>query len=119
MNLSDLHPTLKQALGFFEAFRRMGFTPDEIYAAYGSLGQKGRVQIILKAQDRIFSCDAGLVDYREDEFKKRWEEASHLWNNATQEETKIVWDASYARKNATQLIMAMSGRGFVIKNNLN
>jgi len=120
VKLAEVHPVLKQALGFFETFRKMGFTPDEIFVAYDRMGQAGRVQVVLKAQDKTFSCDAGLVTFDGDRFKELWAEASEVWNGqASDEEREQLWNESWVRKNATNFILALAARGFNFNKNLN
>lgn len=113
MTLAALHPVLREALGFHEAFRRMGFIPDDIHVSYGKLGEQGRIQVVLLAQCRKFSCDAGVVDFDEESFKDKWQEATRLWNeDAAEDERKVLWDSCYAHRNATGLVSALTVRGF-------
>lgn len=110
--LAHLPQPVKEALGYFEAFRRLGFPADDIYFA---LGPKGQAQTILRSQGLQFACDVGFlpkVYHTEKAAGALWAEASTLWNEAEDAETKAIWESSHARSNAIPFLVALHEKGF-------
>lgn len=113
--LSQLERPYQEALGFFEALRRCGFSNDDIYIACGPIdGGKLRVQTVLRAQGKEFRCDAGILDFNDEErFKNDWKKASDLWNEqADTKEGADLWKSSYAYRYSGSLVSALALRGF-------
>ncbi len=110
--LKHLPQPVKEALGYFEAFRRLGFPADDIYFA---LGPKGQAQTILRSQGLQFACNVGFLPKRyhtEKASAALWTEAGTLWNEAEDAETEAIWEASHARNNAIPFMLALHEKGF-------
>lgn len=73
MKYDKIHPAVREALGIYEGFRKLGFPSDYIFAGLKPLDPKtGVVCIVLKAQGKEFTVDAGLMRATQEEFAEIW-----------------------------------------------
>lgn len=78
MKYDDIHPALRNALGIHEGFRKLNYPSDDIF-----IGQQGGIVfVVLKANGKEFTCEAGPMDQMTNEaFAAIWGEAVRAWNN--------------------------------------
>lgn len=113
MKLDDYPTAIKEGLAYHEAFRRLGFPPDDIYfATYAS----NHVQIQLKSDGKTFRVDLGMFPARfsQEEIGQMWAKAVELWNTADSAEAMSIWNFSHAKNQAVGLLMRMQEKGFRI-----
>lgn len=103
MTLDEIEPHFRELLATYEAYRRIGFTPSEIYAAFdeGKLPMMAIVQgeksFVLQVDAPLEACTRAMVG--------RWQEVAVWWNSvAAPEERDIIWSQSQVRKYITQLL---------------
>lgn len=97
MTLDEVEPHFRELLATYEAYRRIGFTPSEIYAAFdeGKLPMMAIVQgeksFVLQVDAPLEVCTRAMVG--------RWQEVAGWWNSAaTPEERNTIWSQSQVRK---------------------
>lgn len=59
--LDDLHPAYREALCFFEAFRRFGFASDDIYAMFAGTDGHVQLSVVLRTQGAECVAVAGFL----------------------------------------------------------
>lgn len=100
---------LNEALGFFEAFRRIGFSADDLFLGSDSW----QVFLAVQAQGRQFIAICGPYEGPEAELLTRWREKATWWNQtASSEEREALWNRSFARNNAFDLVTGLIRKGF-------
>ena len=114
MKLTDFPPSIQEALCLQEAFRRLGFTSEDLYA----LHQNGSVFVVLQAQGKQFGSrlDHDPQVPTENALVAIWPMAVQMWNQSTEEEISTVWGPFRDSFDATGLLRALIGKGFVINN---
>jgi len=112
-------PALREALAVHEAFRRLGFTADEIFLKlgpmHGSPSVHTHLQVVLRAQDKAFTVDidaaaAGVVD----DVRASWQALVSWWNSpdTPELERKELWTSSQVLKDGAAFCLALLERGF-------
>lgn len=109
MSLDDV---LNEGLGFFEAFRRMGFPAEELFLGLDPF----KVFIVLRSQGKEFVAICGpFVGGDERALYDAWTAKAKWWNgDATHEERSALWDRSFAKNHAFDLATSMMVKGFVL-----
>ena len=113
MGLSKVHPALRELLAVFEAWRKLGFTSDQIYALPEAIAPDAGLvpALVLRAQGRQFIITAP-APFPKAEFVDAWIKAAEAWNKGTDEERDVVWRGSVVYKHAVPLVTAMIAKGF-------
>lgn len=103
------------ALCATEAFRHVGFTPDEIFTfIYLDGANNGAETIgikIVKAPEFVYRvCELWCSD---EEFRKLWIEGVAIWNDPkNKKENQILFENSEVRKNYVDLLLLLQFKGF-------
>lgn len=106
---ADLHPSFRNALALHEGFRRLKFTPDEIFLC----PMDGEIGVTVRRGDRRANFLAGPWNAA-DEIMGPWGAAVSWWNNeATREDRIEVWDSSHAVKGGVWIILELSRTGLL------
>ena len=105
------HPILREALAAHEVFRKLGFTPDEIFVR----PQPGELFMTVQRTDKEFNLSIGTHDLDTTELIKQWADATVWWNAGDQAEQQDLFERSEARKNVVTIIVSLTSKGFVIK----
>lgn len=109
------NPVLREAVAYHEAFRKLGYSADDIFFA---TWPGGEAQVILRVGSFPrgaceFSCDCGNIGMSQEAARVAWEAACEAWNTTmTAEERAALWDESTARREAVMLVFAMAAKGF-------
>jgi hypothetical protein len=109
LKLSDLNPVFREALATFEAMRRFGFTPDQIYMSVGQRSLFCTVKSSIASES--FSIRMGPMPLSKEEFQAEWEKVCELWKNGTEKEHLRIWDHSVARTQTAQLLVLLKAKG--------
>ncbi len=110
MKASDIPDCVREALCAQEAFRRVGFTPDEIYCR----PQPDRLFVTLKRSGIEFNADVGRNTVPMADFARVWR-ASTKWWNEHGKEALVLYEKSELRKNVVSLTVALVARGFNLR----
>lgn len=107
--------TIEQAMdeccALYEAYRRLGFTPDEIHFAYGKQG----VAMMVAAQGKQYGHRVTAEAHWSPAMVfALWQERAERWNRSTQAEAAAVWMRSLARAHGPQIVMELLLQGFSI-----
>src|SRR3972149_3229058 len=101
MKHSDIEPAFREALGAFEALRKLGFLSDDIFFGVGGempgLGWQFVVRLI--TQDKEFVVIAGFVDDEPEKIKERWMKIAENLKAIPQDVMNRVWQESMAFRN--------------------
>ncbi len=113
MKLDEFPQAVKEALGYFEAFRRLGFPADDIFF---TVYRSGTAQVQLHSQGLQFACGVGLLPARyktQAASTKLWAEACEVWNAADNKDIcESVWNFSHAKREVVGMLAAMTDKGF-------
>lgn len=105
---------IKEALAMHEAFRRLGFSADDIFCVY----YQEQIAIELHTQGKEFVVTCGNHDFPEEKFPELWKRACALWNGTepgmTGTTREIIYRGSELMKGGhigIQLIGALQAKG--------
>jgi len=104
---SDFSHQVRESWANHEAFRRLGFSADEIFVAVDVV----RAYTVLRAQGLEFVVVLGDI---EDGFLDGWSMFAECSNrNAfAEEDLQEVWEESWVKNNSVCLVTAMTDKGF-------
>lgn len=110
-----------EAWAYFEAFRRLGFVPDDIYLALATEDERTVVMVELRTEERDFVVRLGSVSQTQDEVEIIWGEfvAALASGEFGEEELTAVWESSLAYKDSDVLVAGMLEAGFVFPKSMN
>lgn len=116
MTLLGLHPTIKEAMCLFEAFRRVGYPSDDIFLIYGyDAEHKPCLFIEARWKGETFTMCAGEWHDDPDGLVSQWEEATGLWNGGgvhTEDHTTL-WESSWILRNSLKFVTALTEQGML------
>ena len=110
----SLERAVCEALGFFEAFRKMGFPADDIYFQPGHGSLRDELMVFLRAQGLQFAGSCGQVAEQSPEVMSSLNEAITTWNDPTTPDSwrQEIYENSLARRNSVSLVTALAAKGF-------
>lgn len=111
MRLVDVPPILKEALAVHEAFRRLAFTPDEIFIS----PSKEKVHVMVIRGAHRFAVCVGENTIPLVQFEDVWMAATSAWNTGVALEQRAIFENSLVRRDAVGLVMALIDKGFSIR----
>jgi hypothetical protein len=76
MKYEDIHPAFRNCLGYFEAFRKLGFRSEDIFVFL----LRGSAYVMLRTQGKEFVCAAGPMDLPKERFTSEWEKVAIALN---------------------------------------
>lgn len=105
------HKIICEALAAHEVFRRLGFTPDEIFIHPHS----DELFVVVKRAALMFSLTLGKHDINDvNSVIEKWTAAADWWNTGPEPERRELFDRSEVRKNVVMIIAAMQAKGFAV-----
>lgn len=128
MKLSTIHPTFQEALGTHEAFRRCGFSPDDIFwhlnpdpsypAGTDTFGKPGTREmfVVLKTQGKDFSVNVGKVRMSHEEWEVAWKAVctAVLERKVSDSDFQVMWESSMAYRDKVGFVLAIGAKGIEI-----
>lgn len=115
MKLTDLRIELQEMLCAHEAFRRLGFAPDDIYIGVGldpKYGEGPQVFVELHVHGTQFNLRTCDLWCDEAALVIEWPAAVLLWNDPAQADAcQTIWDQSEIRARSVELTVAVLGKG--------
>lgn len=109
--------TLLECIACFEIWRRLGFTPDQIFFQVGGklLRPPGyQVCMILQHAGKRFTFIAGAYDAEPDTIESEWLRVSGLVSRLSEETLQAIYDGATCKKYSTLMLKAMMEKGFPI-----
>jgi len=112
MTYEEIHPALRECLGYFEAFRRLGFPPDDIYFFL----HRGVAYAKLMTQGREFTCSAGLMDCSSEDFMSEWTRVGNAFNarEIPDPDMRRICSECQAFSNSVVFMTSLTVKGIVL-----
>lgn len=106
------HPAIKEALAVHEAFRRLNFTPDEIFLRLSGT----QLFVTVQRGDKEFNSLVGQhFQATEEILRAHWDQAVHAWNVTMSElQRRAIYEGSLICRMATEFVAAIVTKGFSI-----
>lgn len=117
MRLDELRREVQEMLCAHEAFRRLGFSADDIFIAVGVDPKYGPApQVFVDITVGVgFSLRVCPLWCDEPELRVRWQEAVALWNDPSRlGECQTIWDASEPNAVFPQIAAAIRQKGLAL-----
>jgi hypothetical protein len=120
--VTDLPLAAREALGTFEALRRLGFASDDIYFQVvdgianctSCGGRREHMTVQLVCGDKRFVADCGHAEQsRPNEFRERFAEWACAWNEGDEEFLRSVWQEWLSRHGAAGIATALIEAGLL------
>jgi hypothetical protein len=110
-------PAFREALAVHEAFRRLGFIPDQLFV---TLDSESQLFVILKHRGQDFAVCCGELSLTEAEFHEQWPALITAVNAGymTEADMTSIWTNSYVYQNKVRFILAIKAKGIAIPENL-
>lgn len=115
MDLSSVPSAFKEAVGTFEAFRKLGFTPDEIKY---HLNPDGNMFVLLEAQGKSFAVAVGQVSMTVEQWKQAWSDLITAINDGSvpQQDLDAWWACCRPHIEAAAFLEALIMKGIDLPN---
>lgn len=112
-----LEQIMDEALCYQEAFRRLGFTADEVFIGIDG-PNTGTVKAIIRADDKDFAATCGYWEGDEKIFAEKWKAKIEWWNSPETPDAArtALWEKSAVAANATNLVVYLLAQGFELRN---
>lgn len=112
MTAAELHPAIREALGAHECFRRIGFTPDQIFVGL----QEGVLFTAVVRGGRQFAVTSGPCALDLEALLPQWRAACAWWNaSSSSDERHEIFEGSKMRRGAVNVLIQMIDAGFAVK----
>lgn len=110
-----LADVLENCIGFFEAYRRLGFLPDEIFFVTDAVF----IGMQIHRGGQVFGVAAGpRKDFDGGEIETQWLALCNRWNSSmTPAEREVLWQKSWACNNAGRFVSMMVHHGVLPDSN--
>lgn len=116
MSLAALPQPYREAIAFFQAFRLLGFSADDLYALYA--GVDGRVQfgIVLRRDGAECVAIAGFLPDTKAHVVETWTQLATALTNGgiTNDELVANWETSMAKAQFLALPTIVIGKGIAL-----
>jgi hypothetical protein len=112
--LRDLPEGIRAMLWTHEAFRKLGFTPDEIVPSVAIDGHVGGLAVfmeIVQGGAPVFTYTVVPCWGSPEEVVTEWKAACVLWNRAPEKETREVWMHAKSLLDFQLLALAIDAKG--------
>jgi hypothetical protein len=98
--------SVKEAWGFFEALRRLGFPSEVLFFSDRIVAPNGTVQlgVVLQWNGKTAAFYAG-------EPCADWAQMIETFNHAPEPVLQRIWDESFALKHSVDVILVLRGKG--------
>lgn len=124
MKLSEYPEPIREAWATWEAYRRLGFSADDIYWEFNAVVDAGpgiALNVVLRAQDKVMVVTCSTSMSKEDaerlrDFAKTFHEEITLF---TEEEMTTAYRASFIWKNKHSFLIRLKQKGFMIPKSMN
>ncbi len=119
MRIESTQKVLYRALGMFEAYRRLGFSADDIFISFNALKRRNTYQVLqeLHTQEKAFRVSCGVVHGSQENLIQTWMKLGEWWNHGAQEEERQkIYDVAWPELKVSHagLVGAILAKGLVI-----
>lgn len=115
--VEDVILPLRECLAYHEAFRKLGFSSDDIYFMCEDKPSSGlyrRIWMVLKSEEKEFICAAGEVLGNPGDIRDEWCRVSEWWNETTDANRRTIWVNSHVFSTKFDFTMALIRKGFTL-----
>jgi hypothetical protein len=117
MKYDEITPTMRRWLGGREAFRKMGFSADDLYCTTARSARfNGRLSafVELQAQGKTFLLECGEIE-SEQAFADEYQRVCAAANSGelSQDDADRIWRESEPYQDKLGFTLAVVGKGFV------
>lgn len=122
MRLLDYEQPFKEAVGTFEALRKLGFSSNDIF--FGVATPRSdivQVFVALKAQGKEFTVTLGVVKGTATQVTDTWKTLAEriVAGQIPQADLDHVWQNCLVRQHAEDFVAALKNKGLVLPLSLN
>ena len=113
MTYDEIHPAFRECLAYYEAFRRLGFPPEDIFFFL----RQGMAYAMLRTQGKEFVCEVGKMDCSPKEFLRKWGHVGAALNsgNIPDKILSRIYEESFVRANAIAFMTGLTGKGIMAR----
>lgn len=112
MRVAELPTIFQEALCMHEAFRRMGFTPEQIFLETSSEAPDARSFFVtVHAAEGNVGVLIGLCNLSTEEVSAGWIEAVNTYHEGTDDDLNDLWEHSTAARNLDSIVVSLAFRG--------
>lgn len=118
MRFEDIDPTLRAFIGNREAFRKLGFSSDNLYCL---VAMSARFRVLscfvqLKAQGKTFNLECGAIPWPKDVWEAHYREVCGAINSGaiSQADMDRIWVESEVYQNKVDFMLALNAKGFYV-----
>lgn len=113
MRAADINPSFREALAVHEAFRKLGYSPEQIFV---TLTSDSRLFVILKHLGREFAVFCGELAMSEPDFYAAWPTLVTAVNGGAvaEEELNNLYRDSYVYRERLGFLAALKAKGIAI-----
>lgn len=105
-------PLFSEALALFEAYRRLGFSSDEIFVVHA---RNGDVFVGVRSQGKEADTRVGKTDLSREKFRAHWEFWAEWLQRAPEVELQRMWEASLAKRAGRTIVEGLLAYGFKLR----
>lgn len=115
MDTKTVHPTFQEALGTFEALRRLGFDSADIFF---HLNPSGEMLVVLQTQEKQFSVTVGMVAMEHAEWKEAWSQVASAVSGGEVDQDALDswWQKSRPHRQGLAFLTAILSKGIAVPN---
>lgn len=115
-NYESVSPAMREMLATHDAFRKLGFTPDDIFVHYNS---DGTVLVAVHGKDdREFAVTCGHVDLSREGFVREWTRVVEAVRSASfpQADLDRMWIESLVYRERVTFVASLVAKGVYVPN---
>lgn len=114
MRYHEIHAALRQALGCYEGFRRLGFSADDLFFIYAS--KQLELFCVLRTQGKEFSINCGPMRVTQKQYEAMSYNATVAVNDGDmpEEDLQRIWTESFVYQQPLECMLRIKAKGIVI-----
>ena len=111
--IRDMPQPFQAAFAVFSAWRRLGFTPDDIwFETTEETPHTTQIFMVLRAQHKEFSVATGLVHSSREKVEELWTKFAAQISDESEEDLQQVLQRAWTDANAVLLLSSIKRRGW-------
>lgn len=112
MKYSDLPKSVRQALGCYEGFRRLGFEPDVIFFIY--MQHQQELFCVLSTQGKEFKINCGPLQVTREQWEAMATFIPKLQKVFSEEDLQRIWEESMIFERSLEFLVRIKSKGIEI-----
>lgn len=107
---APIHPIIREALAAHEVFRKLGFTPDEIFVR-----PSPELFVTVRRGGLELNLSIGTHAMNVDDTVAAWTAGAEWWNTTNDEAARHeLYEGSATRRNLVPLMVVLKNKGFAV-----